>query len=96
MAAGLSARCVLGRPPRLLRSCNWAHLLLRGAQLIAVTVPSRVPASEQPATKPAPSAVVPVLMQGMMELNRKRPADPIEFLCAFLQQHNPKKQQKTN
>ena len=47
---------------------------------------------------PLPSipAVVPVLMQGMMELNRKRPADPIEFLCTFLQQHNPKKQQKTN
>ena len=65
-------------------------------QLIAVTVSSRVPASEQPATEPAPSTVVPVLMQGMMELNRKRPADPIEFLCAFLQQHNPKKQQKTN
>lgn len=39
--------------------------------------------------------VVPVLMQGMMELNRKRPADPIEFLCTYLQQHNPKKQQKT-
>ena len=35
-------------------------------------------------------------MQGMMELNRKRPADPIDFLCNFLQQHNPKKQQKTN
>ncbi|PSC70491.1 Vacuolar sorting-associated 29 [Micractinium conductrix] len=38
--------------------------------------------------------VVPVLMQGMMELNRKRPADPIEFLCNYLQQHNPKKEKK--
>lgn len=46
------------------------------------------------ATCPA-RAVVPVLMQGMMELNRKRPADPIDFLCSYLQQHNPKKQQKT-
>ena len=42
-----------------------------------------------------PAAVVPVLMQGMMELNRKRPADPIDFLCSYLQQHNPRKQ-KTN
>ena len=36
-------------------------------------------------------AVVPLLMQGMMELNRKRPADPIEFLSEYLQKHNPKK-----
>ena len=57
--------------------------------------PAPAPA-DQPAPMRSPFAVVPVLMQGMMELNRKRPADPIEFLCAFLQQHNPKKQQKTN
>lgn len=31
--------------------------------------------------------VVPILMQAMMELNRKRPADPIDFLCTYLQQH---------
>ncbi len=36
-------------------------------------------------------AVVPILMQGMMELNRKRPADPVEFLSAYLEQHNPRK-----
>jgi hypothetical protein len=34
-------------------------------------------------------------MQGMMELNRKRPADPVDFLSNYLQQHNPRKAQKT-
>ena len=54
-----------------------------------------------PSPRPGPRlvcrcpAVVPVLMQGMMELNRKRPADPIDFLCSYLQQHNPRKP-KTN
>lgn len=37
--------------------------------------------------RPSWFAVVPILMQAMMELNRKRPADPIDFLCTYLQQH---------
>lgn len=41
------------------------------------------------------SAVVPVVYQGMVAAARERPDDPIEYLAAYLIEHNPKKKQKT-
>lgn len=36
-------------------------------------------------------AVVGVVMQGMQQLVRRRPDDPVEWLADFLQRNNPKK-----
>jgi protein dpy-30 len=38
-------------------------------------------------------SVVPILMQGMQELVKERPEDPVEYLAAYLIKHNPRKQQ---
>ena len=37
------------------------------------------------------STVVPILMQGMQELTKERPDDPVQYLAAYLIKHNPKK-----
>jgi protein dpy-30 len=34
--------------------------------------------------------VVPILMQGMQQLVKVRPEDPVEYLAAYLLKHNPK------
>lgn len=34
--------------------------------------------------------VVPILMQGMQELVKERPEDPVQYLAAYLIKHNPK------
>lgn len=39
--------------------------------------------------------VVPTIYQGMMAAAKERPEDPVEFLAAYLLEHNPKKKQKT-
>lgn len=36
-------------------------------------------------------AVVGIIMQGMQQLVRKRPDDPIAWLSDFLERNNPKK-----
>jgi protein dpy-30 len=38
--------------------------------------------------------MVPTIYQGMMAAAKERPDDPIEFLAAYLMEHNPKKKQK--
>eukprot|EP01025_Chloroclados_australasicus_P055425 TRINITY_DN6707_c0_g2_i1.p2 TRINITY_DN6707_c0_g2~~TRINITY_DN6707_c0_g2_i1.p2 ORF type:complete len:183 (+),score=22.19 TRINITY_DN6707_c0_g2_i1:161-709(+) len=37
--------------------------------------------------------VVPLLLQGMQELAKERPEDPVEYLAAYMLKHNPKKKQ---
>ena len=39
--------------------------------------------------------IVPTIYQGMMAAAKERPEDPVEFLAAYLLEHNPKKKQKT-
>lgn len=73
------------------------RLLGCAGRVFAISLPYLLSHALTPAHSPDSLlllAVVPVLMQGMMELNRKRPADPIDFLCTYLQQHNPKQQKK--
>lgn len=36
-------------------------------------------------------AVVPILMQGMQQLAKERPEDPVAWIADFLQKNNPKK-----
>ena len=38
--------------------------------------------------------VVPILMQGMQEMVKQRPEDPIEWIADFLHKNNPKKRKK--
>eukprot|EP00281_Chroomonas_sp_CCMP1168_P018974 CAMPEP_0206233590 /NCGR_PEP_ID=MMETSP0047_2-20121206/12093_1 /ASSEMBLY_ACC=CAM_ASM_000192 /TAXON_ID=195065 /ORGANISM="Chroomonas mesostigmatica_cf, Strain CCMP1168" /LENGTH=96 /DNA_ID=CAMNT_0053657529 /DNA_START=14 /DNA_END=304 /DNA_ORIENTATION=- len=35
--------------------------------------------------------VVPILLQGLSDLVKERPDDPVEYLAAYLMKHNPKK-----
>eukprot|EP00002_Diphylleia_rotans_P007345 TRINITY_DN1688_c0_g1_i2.p1 TRINITY_DN1688_c0_g1~~TRINITY_DN1688_c0_g1_i2.p1 ORF type:complete len:105 (-),score=25.81 TRINITY_DN1688_c0_g1_i2:166-480(-) len=37
--------------------------------------------------------VIPVLMQGLTALSKIRPPDPVEYLAAYLIQHNPNKKE---
>ncbi len=39
------------------------------------------------------STVVPLLMQGMQNLCKERPDNPVEYLANYLLQHNPQKPQ---
>ena len=36
-------------------------------------------------------AVVPILMQGMQQLAKERPEDPVAWIADFLKKNNPKK-----
>lgn len=40
------------------------------------------------------ATVVPVLMQGLGQVVRERPSDPVEYLAAYLLKHNPQQQQQ--
>lgn len=40
------------------------------------------------------STVVPLLLQGMSELVKARPAEPVEWLAHFLLNNNPNKAQQ--
>lgn len=45
----------------------------------------------EPRPRLRPPAVVPILMQGMQQLVKDRPEDPIEWIADFLKKNNPKK-----
>ena len=42
------------------------------------------------------ATVVPILMQGMQQLVRERPEDPLGFMVEFLERNNPKKRKITS
>jgi protein dpy-30 len=48
-------------------------------------------AKAMPSRQYLESSVVPILMQGMQELAKERPEDPVQYLAAYLIKHNPKK-----
>lgn len=41
------------------------------------------------------ATVIPVLMEGLSELARVRPANPVEYLAAYLFRNNPQREPKT-
>ena len=52
------------------------------------SVPPPPPARPDP-PDPQDTTVVPLLLQGMQALVKERPADPIEYLCAYLLKNKP-------
>jgi protein dpy-30 len=49
------------------------------------------PAGPLPVRQYLEGTVVPILMQGMQQLVKERPDDPIEWIADFLHKNNPKK-----
>jgi protein dpy-30 len=49
------------------------------------------PAGPLPVRQYLEGTVVPILMQGMQQLVKERPGDPIEWIADFLHKNNPKK-----
>ncbi len=49
------------------------------------------PAGPLPVRQYLEGTVVPILMQGMQQLVKERPEDPIEWIADFLHKNNPKK-----
>lgn len=41
------------------------------------------------------AAVIPVLMEGLSELARVRPPNPVEYLAAYLFRNNPQREPKS-
>jgi len=49
------------------------------------------PSGPLPVRQYLEGTVVPILMQGMQQLVKERPEDPIEWIADFLHKNNPKK-----
>lgn len=64
------------------------------AEQIAKKAKVEVSEKAVPARQYLESTVVPTLMQGMQELAKERPDDPVQYLAAYLIKHNPKKADK--
>ena len=54
------------------------------------------PAGPLPVRQYLEGTVVPILMQGMQQLVKERPEDPIEWIADFLHKNNPKKRKLEN
>jgi protein dpy-30 len=63
------------------------------AEKVAEEAKAGVSAKVLPTRQYLEESVVPILMQGMQELVKERPDDPVQYLAAYLIKHNPKKQQ---
>lgn len=61
----------------------------------ATKASSDVEAKALPVRQWLEQQIVPTIYQGMMAAAKERPEDPVEFLAAYLLEHNPKKKQKT-
>ena len=65
--------------------------------LPAAAAPSEAPAVD-PSLQRLPirayldQTVVPILLDGMSELVKERPANPIEYLASYLLKHDPQRQ----
>ncbi|KAK9815958.1 hypothetical protein WJX74_005217 [Apatococcus lobatus] len=65
-----------------------AHNLALG---LAKSPPPKPDLNSLPTRQYLEQTVVPTLTQGMHQLVRERPSDPIEYLAAYLLKHNPKR-----
>ena len=63
----------------------------KAAEKAAAALSSKVNLQTAPIRTYLDSTVVPVLLQGLSALVKERPADPVEYLAAFLIQNNPGK-----
>ena len=71
-----------------LQAVKAAHNLALG---LARSPPPKPDLNSLPTRQYLEQTVVPTLTQGMHQLVRERPSDPIEYLAAYLLKHNPKR-----
>mmetsp|Transcript_13299 Transcript_13299/g.40149 ORF Transcript_13299/g.40149 Transcript_13299/m.40149 type:complete len:93 (+) Transcript_13299:42-320(+) len=61
------------------------------AQKAAMATQNKMNLQTAPIRTYLDSTVVPILLQGLSALVKERPANPVEFLAAYLMQNNPQK-----
>jgi protein dpy-30 len=66
----------------------------RAAEKAAMAVHNKLNLHALPVRAYLDQTVVPILLQGLAEVARTRPEDPIDFLAAYLIQNNPQKAAK--
>ena len=62
------------------------------AEKIALNTHATLNTAAMPVRQYLEATVVPVLMQGLGQVVRERPSDPVEYLAAYLLKHNPQHQ----
>ena len=63
------------------------------AEKIALSTHAALNTAAMPVRQYLEATVVPILMQGLGQIVRERPSDPVEYLAAYLLKHNPQHQQ---
>ena len=63
------------------------------AEKIALNTHAALNTAAMPVRQYLEATVVPILMQGLGQVVRERPSDPVEYLAAYLLKHNPQQQQ---
>ncbi|DBB04872.1 hypothetical protein WJX82_010590 [Trebouxia sp. C0006] len=63
------------------------------AERIALNTHAALNTAAMPVRQYLEATVVPILMQGLGQVVRERPSDPVEYLAAYLLKHNPQQQQ---
>eukprot|EP00283_Hemiselmis_rufescens_P019992 CAMPEP_0173440928 /NCGR_PEP_ID=MMETSP1357-20121228/23683_1 /TAXON_ID=77926 /ORGANISM="Hemiselmis rufescens, Strain PCC563" /LENGTH=96 /DNA_ID=CAMNT_0014406467 /DNA_START=36 /DNA_END=326 /DNA_ORIENTATION=- len=60
------------------------------AEKAATDAQEKIEAQALPIRAYLDQTVVPILLQGLSDLVKARPDDPVEYLAAYLMKHNPK------
>jgi len=63
----------------------------RIAEKVAMAGQPKVSLQALPLREYLDETVVPLLLEGLQALARERPANPVEYLAAYLLKHNPQK-----
>lgn len=85
---GFMMQCIRRDSHLPLQAVKAAHNLALG---LAKSPPPKPDVNSLPTRQYLEQTVVPTLTQGMHQLVRERPSDPIEYLAAYLLKHNPKR-----
>eukprot|EP00287_Rhodomonas_sp_CCMP768_P012714 CAMPEP_0196719824 /NCGR_PEP_ID=MMETSP1091-20130531/2751_1 /TAXON_ID=302021 /ORGANISM="Rhodomonas sp., Strain CCMP768" /LENGTH=93 /DNA_ID=CAMNT_0042060889 /DNA_START=177 /DNA_END=458 /DNA_ORIENTATION=- len=64
------------------------------AEKAATEAQEKIDAQALPIRTYLDQTVVPILLQGLSDLVKTRPDDPVEYLAAYLMKHNPKNTKK--
>mmetsp|Transcript_28265 Transcript_28265/g.57871 ORF Transcript_28265/g.57871 Transcript_28265/m.57871 type:complete len:100 (-) Transcript_28265:150-449(-) len=64
------------------------------AEKAATEAQEKIDAQALPIRAYLDQTVVPILLQGLSDLVKTRPDDPVEYLAAYLMKHNPKNSKK--
>ena len=65
----------------------------KNAQTAAMAVQEKMNVQSLPIRAYLDQTVVPILLQGMSQLVKERPPNPIEYLATYLLKNNPQKTQ---